>query len=318
VEGGFVRVLSIHAGADTGGCSWGLAGAFDRASEAGQTDIVFDSVIRGTNYISYPARNGWDRAAELWDAADVVHMHNTTRTLDLMVRAGHARKPFVLHHHGTYYRENFGRLNRDLRRLGRANQARTVVATLDLLQQGPGIPWSPAAHDLAAYAKHRKRAKGTIGKDRPIRIGHAPTDRAIKSTDAFLAACEKLADTHPVEVVLIEGKTWAECLKSKGTCDVYFDQVLLGYGNNAIEAWGMGIPVVCGAADFTLAEMESRFGQLPFKLADEGSIYAALLDLCDGGVRAEYAKRGKAHAERWHDGVETVKVLSGVYADLVG
>lgn len=307
-----MRVLSIHAGADTGGCSWGLAGAFERAGGP----VTFDSVIRGKNYIDYPRRNGWERAGKLWDAADIVHLHNTTRTRDLMVRAGHAAKPFVLHHHGTQYRDNYERMNRDLRRLGKAGMARTVVATLDLLQQGPGIPWSPAAHDLDALAKHRKRVKGTIGKDRPIRIGHAPTNREIKSTEAFLRACEKLGETFPVEVVLIEGAPWVDCLAAKGTCDVYFDQVGLGYGNNAIEAWAMGIPVVCGAQDFTLEEMTRRFGALPFKLADEGTIYAALLDLCDTKVRSEYARRGKAHVKRWHDGTETVRVLTDVYADL--
>lgn len=307
-----MKVLSIHAGADTGGCSWGLYNAFGRI----ESDIEFQSVIRRTNYIEYNRANTWDRAAELWDAADVVHLHNTTRTLDLMVRQGHARKPFVLHHHGTAYRDNYQRINRDMRRLGKINQARTVVATLDLLQQGPGIPWSPAAHDLEALSKHRKRVNGTPGKDRPIRIGHAPTNRAIKSTDAFLAACMKLGEDIPVEIVLIEGATWAECLAAKGTCDIYFDQVLLGYGNNAIEAWAMGIPVVCGAEDFTLEEMTKRFGELPFKLADEGTIYAALYDLCDAKIRSDYSRRGKAHAQRWHDGNETVRILSNVYADL--
>ena len=77
-------------------------------------------------------------------------------------RWGHAPKPFVLHHHGTHYRENHERLNRELRKLGKANQARTVVATLDLLQQGPGIPWAPAAHDLEAYARLRKRVPGAV------------------------------------------------------------------------------------------------------------------------------------------------------------
>lgn len=310
-----MRVLSIHAGADTGGCSWGLAGAFERATGP----IRLDSVIRTENYLRYPAHRDWSQAGDLWDAADVVHLHNTMRTRELMTnRWGHKPKPFVLHHHGTHYRENHERLNRELRRLGRAGQARTVVATLDLLQQGPGIPWAPAAHDLEALSKHRRRVPGTIGKDRPLRIGHAPTNRAIKSTEAFLAAAEKLDETHPVEVVLIEGRSWAECLAAKGTCDVYFDQVLLGYGNNAIEAWGMGIPVVAGAEDFTLAEMERRFGRLPFLLADEGSIYAALLDMCEAKIRGEYARRGKAHAKRWHDGTETVRVLSDVYAELAG
>jgi hypothetical protein len=79
----------------------------------------------------------------------------------------------------------------------------------------------------------------------------------------------------------------------------------------------MGIPVVCGAESFTLEEMTRRFGSLPFKLADEGSIYAALVDMCDAKIRGDYARRGKAHAQQWHDGTETVRVLSSVYADLL-
>ena len=32
----------------------------------------------------------------------------------------------------------------------------------------------------------------------------------------------------------------------KGRADVFVDQMILGYGCNAIEAWGMGIPVIAG------------------------------------------------------------------------
>lgn len=305
-----MRVLSVHAGADTGGCSWGMAGAFARADGP----VELRSCVRKSNYIDYDQDADWDTEAEpLWDAADVVHFHNTTRTERFFVRAGHQSRPFVLHHHGTHYRENHRDLNREIR----ARKARAVVATLDLLAQGPGLPWCPAAFDLPAIEKHRKPLPGKPGVDRPLRIGHAPTNRAIKSTDAFLTAAEKLAADLPVETVVIENTSWADCLAIKGTVDVYFDQVILGYGNNAIEAWAMGIPVICGAADSTLEEMSSRF-PIPFKVADESSIYAALEAMTDARFRADYSGRGKAHAKRWHDGTETVQVLTGVYTDLLG
>lgn len=294
-----MRVLSIHAGSDTGGGGWGLTNAF-----RGHPDIQFRSVVQKSNYIDYPHDATWDQAATLWAAADVVHLHTSYRTERHFLHLG--RKPYVLHHHGTHYRVNYGRLNREVNR----RRAHAVVSTLDLLQYGPDLTWSPAAHNLEHLATLRQPRTG------PLRIGHAPTNREIKSTDAFLRAVEKLAETEDVEPVVIENATWADCLAIKGTCDIYFDQVQLGYGNNAIEAWAMGIPVVCGAEDSTLEEMTQRFGSLPFKLADEGSIYAALLDLCDPVIRTDYARRGLAHARQWHDGTETVRVLSDVYANL--
>lgn len=87
-----------------------------------------------------------------------------------------------------------------------------------------------------------------------VLIAHAPTNREVKSTAAFLEAVDRLrAEGHDIEVDLIEGRTWDECLERKARADIYFDQVKLGYGNNSVECWGMGIPVIAGAAPVTLA-----------------------------------------------------------------
>src|SRR5690606_30034247 len=103
--------------------------------------------------------------------------------------------------------------------------------------------------------------------------------------------------------VLIERRSWAECLAIKGTCDVLFDPVILGYGNNAIEAGGMGIPVIAGPAPSTLARMRDTLGTLPFLGTGEGG----------PADRSEYALLGAAHAARWHDGTETVARLEWAY-----
>lgn len=289
-----MQVLSVHKGCDTAGIGWLLAKAF--AARSG--DIRLRSAVWKSNYIDYPHDLPWWRAARAWSAADVVHLHNTIRTWQLMG----ADRPFVLHHHGTYYRENADRLNREVSDAG----GRAVVATLDLLGHGDDLTWCPAPYDLDWLAGFRKPQGGRL------RVGHAPTDRALKSTEAFLAACAKL----DVEPVLIEQRPWLECLAVKGTCDVLFDQVQLGYGHNAIEAWGMGIPVIAGAADATLDRMQGTFGYLPFLTATATTIGDTINALLEDDRRDRWAARGLDHARRWHDGAETVARLSGIYRAL--
>lgn len=285
-----MRVLSIHKGADTAGIGYLLTTAFAR-----DPDITLRSIVRRTNYIDYPHDLPWRRAAAEWAAADVVHLHNSFGTWRLLG----ANKPFVMHHHGTFYRQHAEALNAAVADRG----GRAVVATLDLLGYGDDLTWCPAPYDLEWLASFRKPQDGRL------RVGHSPTDRAIKDTEAFLAACDKL----DVEPVLIERRAWNDCLTLKGTCDVFYDQVRLGYGHSAIEAWGMGIPVIAGAADSTLISMRETFGPLPFFAATEATIGDAIRSLMDEELRDEYAARGLTHVRRWHDGRETRRVLSGLY-----
>jgi len=288
-----MRVLSIHAGADTGGQGWGLTQAFK-----GNADIQFRSVARSTNYIDYPHDMDWSEAPAAWDRTHVAHLHNNTRTMRLMG----PRKPFVLHHHGTYYRENSTALNLEVERAG----ARAVVATVDLLRFGNNLTWVPQPHKIPETMRPASR------RTKSIRVGHAPTDRGIKDTEAFLAACTKLG----VEPVLIEGKSWAECLELKATCDVLYDQVQLGYGNNAVEAWALGIPVIAGATDDILEVMDSRLKQRPFFTATTDTLADAIDAMTSVATRKEWAKIGFDHAKRWHDGTESVKQLTALYHEL--
>jgi glycosyltransferase involved in cell wall biosynthesis len=100
--------------------------------------------------------------------------------------------------------------------------------------------------------------------------------------------------------------------KVKATCHVLYDQVQLGYGNNAVEAWAMGIPVIAGGAPTTLTEMRRRFGSLPFVKATEDTIGDALALLLDEGERERWGAIGQAHARAWHDEYP-VKVAADAY-----
>jgi hypothetical protein len=292
-----MRILNASHVADTGGNGIRTAQAFVRL-----TDWSYRSTCRTTNYLAYPRDLPWDNALEAWRAADVVHVRDGFQAELLL---GAPRRPTVIHQHGTQFRRKGPKLLREQRR----RRAIGLAATLDLYLMAPDdLVWAPALYDLAWLRSLRRRQDDGI-----LRIAHAPTNRAIKGTEAFLAAAKRLGRELPVEVILIERQSWASCLEAKAIADVYFDQVALGYGNNAIEAWGMGQAVIAGAAQGTLDEMNRRFGVLPFLLADEGSILEALRNLADPVKREFVARVGMRHAERFHSEAAGVAMLKAIY-----
>lgn len=263
-------------------------------------------VRRLPRFYDYPHDAEWDDRQALIEWADLVHVMEIPGAIPAGKRA-------VLHHHGSYARANRAAL--------RQTRAFHISSTLDLELLGLG-QWVPAPYDLDALARHRKPS-------RVLTIAHAGTDAVSKSTRPFLAACERLAQEVELRVLHIRNVTHAECLRVKGQADIYFDQVLLGYGNNAVEAMGMGIPVVAGIdpkearrrghviPDATPDEMERRFDGLPFVRADEGTIYDALRLLADPAEREKWGSRGLEHVRRFHDERAVAKQLEAIYRRLV-
>lgn len=295
-----MNVLVYCPGADTAGVGIGIQRAF-----ANHSDWTVRQVRRKRRTYDYPYDAEWAQRESFLRAADVVHVMEEPRAIP--------DKPSVLHHHGTYLRKYLTatlKAQKDRGALG-------IVSTLDL-HVLTGMEWIPAPYDIDWLA--------TFRDPQPVlTIAHAGTNGESKSTGPFLAACERLAKEVPIRVLHINSMTWAECLRLKGQADIYFDQVLTGYGNNAVEAWGMGIPVIAGIEpaearkrghlipDATPDEMTRRFDGLPFVRADEGSIYDALRLLVDPDERAKWALRGLTHAYRFHDQPVVVRLLEEVY-----
>lgn len=306
-----MRVLNVADGPDTGGWGARLRKAFGRH----QPDVHYESYATRPRYFDYDTdivdlRNPGTRGQLIaaWNTADVVHLRNST---DLQDRLRVHKRPTIVQYHGARFRNYHHSLLPQLRQHG----ATGIVSTLDLWLIAPAeLTWVPSPYDLDWLTSFwAPRADDGI-----LRIAHAPTDREIKSTEPFLAAVDKLRQQLPVELILIENTPWLDCLALKGTADVYYDQAILGMGNNAIEAMGMGIPVVCGAQDATLAEYYKRFGSLPFVLTDEGSIYQGLLYLAAKANREQYARRGLEYVRAWHDERVVVEQLHGMYEQVAG
>jgi hypothetical protein len=286
---------------DLGGAGWNTATAFNRH----RPDWTYRAVTGSPSYLQFPQHTPWDwsNICDWFEESDVVHLHDGYHSIPTVSR-------FVCTYHGTGFREQpaaFLRPQVELRATG-------LVSTLDLWLLAPDdVTWAPAAHDLDWYAKLRAEH---YPNDGVLRIGHAPTNRALKNTDLFLEECRRLADKYPIEVVLIEGKSWQEALAVKATCDVLYDQLDCGYGGNAIEAWAMSIPVICGAADDTLTEYSRRFGLMPFVPATPATIGAALEQILQSSQRAYWGQVGREHAERFHSQQAGAERLAEIYATM--
>lgn len=300
------RVLSALAigNVDPGGVVARLQIA---ASKLGEVEIR--SAHRAEQYFHFPNDLLWNRKNEpeirrLAARADVIHLNNS----HMGMRRLRLKKPALLHHHGSLFRNNPPAM------FEVAKQHRMVqaVSTPDLLQYGPGLHWLPTAYDvdeLQAYgARHRREPDGRI------RLVHCPTNRELKHTDLLIASVAKLVkEGLPIDLILVEGVTWDECMKIKATADVLFDQLAFGYGCNAVEAWSMGIPVISGSDPWTSNWMKDNWGETPYEEATPDSLTEKVRQLCDPDYRAMMAAKGHAHVRKYHDEKPALTKLIELY-----
>lgn len=141
---------------------------------------------------------------------------------------------------------------------------------------------------------------------RKLVIGHAPSHRGVKGTDALIDAVGALrSEGFDFEVQFIENMDRHEALKRYETCDIIIDQLFAGwYGGFGLEAMALGKPVVAylreGDLGFLPAEMLS---DLPIKNATSDTIRDVLRHLLN---LPRYALRdlglaSRDYAERWHN-----------------
>jgi len=141
-------------------------------------------------------------------------------------------------------------------------------------------------------------------------IGHAPTNRAIKGSDAIIAAVRDLMNEFPIRLLLIEGLPHHEAIQRKRECDIFIDNLgELGYGVNAIEALALGICTCTSLYD----GFDSLYPDHPFVEINPRNMMAQLRRLCrDPGLRHEYARRGRAWVIRNHSAESVVRKIHGL------
>ena len=292
----------------------GVVARFQLAAEK-HGGLRIRSAHRAVQYFQFPTDLVWDRRTDpevrkLADEADVIHLNNSY----VAVQRLRIRKPMLLHHHGSMFRNN----PKHMLQMAKHHKMLQAVSTIDLTRPNPGLlHWLPSAYDVDALAEFgRKHAREPDGR---VRIVHCPTNRELKHTELLIAAVKALQDDGlPVDLVLVEGQTWEESLKAKAQADIVFDQLLYGYGCNSIEAWCMGKPVISGADEWTLGRMTKEWGKVPFAEADETTLGGVLRTLAASEMtRKEYGRRGQAHVRKYHDEKPALAKLAELYAKAI-
>jgi glycosyltransferase involved in cell wall biosynthesis len=169
----------------------------------------------------------------------------------------------------------------------------------------------PPAIDLTEW-EAKPKEPGQV-----LRVAHAPSKRAVKGTDAVIAAVESLrARGVPIELDLIEGVPNREARIRYGAADVVVDQLRIGwYGMLAIESMALAKPVVVHLDEEAAAETEEAFGvELPLVRADEAGLEDVLAGLVE--VREslpELGRRSRDYVERVHAHTEVARQVLEIY-----
>jgi hypothetical protein len=289
----------------------GVVGRYKLAADKyGGLDIR--SVHKVSHYFDFPADILWTRKTEplirdLVEEADIIHLNNSYRPAQRF----HVQKPMLLHHHGTLFRNN----PEHMLGVARSRRMTQAVSTIDLQRSAPDLlHWLPSAYDIDALVafgkKHQREPDGRV------RIVHCPTNRALKHTGLFLSVVAELqTEGLPIDLELVENRTWEESLKAKARADILFDQLMFGYGCNSIEAWALGKPVITGADDWTEDRMQALWGGLPYYRATQDTLKDDVRLMVDSAdLRSEVAAKGMAHIRRYHDERPALERLAELYA----
>jgi hypothetical protein len=190
---------------------------------------------------------------------------------------------------------------------------RLYVLNPDLLEHVAGAEFLPyASVDPRTWTPVPASASG------PLRVVHAPSDRARKGTEAVLGAVERArANGADLELELVEGASREDARRALERADVVVDQLVMGwYGSVAVEAMALGKTVVARLERADLARVPAAMREeLPVVEADGRSLERVLSELAGGrrGDVAELGRRGRAFVERWHDPLEIARRVVADY-----
>jgi len=289
---------------DNGGGSWFLAQAINR-----YTKHQARAVRSYQSYLAYPYDALNPTAGEMdsligW--ADVVHMRDALPKSSVGLRG----KAVVITYTGRVFRKCSGPVYR-AHRLG----YKICVSTPDMMAFCPDVKptWLPnPREDLAHLWKPRRNSFAV----------QAPTSRQGKQTAIVRRAARKAR----LPLRIVEKMSYAKCLAQKAQCRVTVDQIKYGFGNNAIEGWALGMPVISGfstplAQQYREAILMQVGGELPFieVIATPDSVAEALLQLRkDKEFYHAWRLRGREYFFRYHHMPVVAKKAIGIYQQVLG
>jgi len=152
-----------------------------------------------------------------------------------------------------------------------------------------------------------------------VKIFHAPNHRGLKGTEFIVEAVNQLVEEGlKVELVLIEKMQNHELLELlRNEADILVDQLLFGYGLNAIEGMALGLPVVTNLENEEYTRAFRRYSYLnecpavsgtPESILDVLRVLIAKPDL-----RKQLGLANRKYAEKYHSEKTATFMFSKIY-----
>lgn len=153
-------------------------------------------------------------------------------------------------------------------------------------------------------------------------IAHAPSTKATKGTRFISDAVYSLqSEGLRCEYDLITGENNKEALSRIARCDLFVDQLLLGfYGGVAVEAWALGKPVVCylNRDDLNLIPFKQTTDLLGAIIEAGPATIKDVLRTCILNRRNELVSqgmRGREYVKAWHNPLIIASRMKDAYED---
>lgn len=286
---------------DNGGGSWFLADAINKYTEhKAQAVRAYQSYLEYPSDIVAPSIKKMD---ELIEWADVVHIRDALPKS----RRGLSGKKVVITYTGRVFRKGHSSVYK-AHRLG----YKICVSTPDMMAFCPGVnpTWLPNPREDLSHAW------------KPVSRSFAvqcPTSRQGKHTEIIIEGA-RLAG---VQIDIVEQSPYRESIRRKARARVVIDQLKYGFGNNAIEGWALGMPVISGfstpLAKAYRRAIERECDGIPFVLAGPSpkSIAQALWRLRDNQeFYQEMAEQGREHFFKFHHAPVVARKAIWIYGQL--
>jgi Glycosyl transferases group 1 len=147
-------------------------------------------------------------------------------------------------------------------------------------------------------------------------VMHAPSNLAVKGTDAVLRAVEQLKTQYDFEFRLLHRVPRSEVLALLRDCDIMLDQFVIGsFGTAALEAMALGKPALCYLTPSVVASLPP---DAPFVNANQENLAEILGGLlADGERRQAIGCQSRAYVEAHHDARKVAIRLKGIYQELI-
>ena len=157
-----------------------------------------------------------------------------------------------------------------------------------------------------AILSAKKNYTLTDGENGIVTVVHCPNHRGAKGTEFLIHAINELkAEGLKVELTLIENKKNNEVLRIMNTeADILVEQLIMGYGLNAIEGMASGLPTLSNLSNECYTRLFRRYGTMnecPIVTADPENIKSVLKQLIrNPPLRKELGEASKNFVKKYH------------------